>query len=118
MYRAPSADFHVLMPVSYTHLDAMFMTQGSSSFTAHQDLIRGGTEIDSSHSLIDDPAAGGSGVWGCDSPPRTKTSLITTNLKLEKYVGPFPCTSDFPSSGSHYTTPVSYTHLDVYKRQE
>lgn len=92
------------MAKEYGLADAMFMTQGSSSFTAHQDLIRGGTEIDSSHSLIDDPAAGGSGVWGCDSPPRTKTSLITTNLKLEKYVGPFPCTSDFPSSGSHYTT--------------
>ena len=37
--------------------DEMFETQGSDSFTAHQDLIRGGTFISSTESLIDPPTA-------------------------------------------------------------
>ncbi len=35
--------------------DEMFQTQGSGSFTAHQDLIRGGTAINDSQSEIDFP---------------------------------------------------------------
>jgi phospholipase C len=86
----------------YGIADMMFQTQGSGSFTAHQDLIRGGTEIDSTDSLIDDPTS--SGAWGCNSPPGAKTSLITTKLRYRKRVGPYPCTSQFPSSGSSYLT--------------
>jgi phospholipase C len=84
---------------TYGLANAMFQTQGSASFTAHQDLIRGGTFIDASHSLIDNPPYGG--AWGCDSGHGTKTSLITTNLQLERAAGPFPCTSDFPDYGSN-----------------
>ena len=51
----------------YALADHLFQTQGSGSFTAHQDLIRGGTEIDSTESLIDDPSS--SAAWGCSSPP-------------------------------------------------
>ena len=40
----------------------MFQTQGSGSFTAHQDLIRGGTEIDANDSLIDDPTSAARGA--------------------------------------------------------
>ncbi|MBV8532011.1 MAG: hypothetical protein JO104_11905 [Candidatus Eremiobacteraeota bacterium] len=80
--------------------DHMFQTQGSSSFTAHQDLIRGGTGIDPTESIIDTP---GSAPWGCDAPSNTRTSLITTQGKYERHTGPFPCTNDFPPSGS-YTT--------------
>ncbi|MGA8575618.1 MAG: alkaline phosphatase family protein [Candidatus Cybelea sp.] len=90
------------MAREYALANAMFTTQGSNSFTAHQDLIRGGTEIDANDSLIDNPPYGGS--WGCDSIPGTVTSLITTNLKLEKSAGPFPCTTNFPGSGSGYST--------------
>lgn len=86
----------------YALADHLFQTQGSGSFTAHQDLIRGGTEIDSTQSLIDDPTS--SAAWGCTSPPGTKTSLITTSLKELKEQGPFPCTNMFPSSGSSYKT--------------
>jgi phospholipase C len=90
------------MASEYALANAMFSTQGSGSFTAHQDLIRGGTDISSSESLIDDPTS--PEAWGCDSPTGTVTSLLTTNLKYEKGQGPFPCTSAFPSSGSNYST--------------
>jgi phospholipase C len=83
----------------YAIADHTFTTQGSSSFPAHQDLIRGGTAIDSTESLIDDPTKM---PWGCDAPPGTATELITTTLKYERH-GPPPCTKDFPSSGSYET---------------
>ncbi|MGA7356937.1 MAG: alkaline phosphatase family protein [Candidatus Cybelea sp.] len=86
----------------YGLANAMFATQGSDSFPAHQDLIRGGTAIDSSDSLIDNPPY--SGAWGCDSAPGTKTSLINTYLQVRRGVGPFPCTQDFPGSGANYRT--------------
>lgn len=81
--------------------DEMFQTQGSGSFTAHQALIRGGTFIDKTQSLIDDPTSGE--AWGCLSPKGTLTSLIDTNLDYYRDKGPFPCTADFPA-GSSYPT--------------
>ena len=51
---------------SYVLADHLFQTEGSGSFTAHQDLIRGGTAIDSSHALIDFPSQK---PWGCEPPP-------------------------------------------------
>ena len=83
--------------------NAMFQTQGSESFPAHQDFIRGGSEISPNASLIDNPPYG-HGVWGCDSPYGTVTSLITTYLQLEKQQGPFPCTTSFPTSDNGYLT--------------
>ncbi len=68
--------------------DNLFQTQGSGSFTAHQDLIRGDTQIDSSESLIDFPSRV---PWGCDAPPRTTTSVLTLQQKYLPYAGPFPC---------------------------
>ncbi len=72
----------------YVLSDHTFQTQGSGSFTAHQDLIRGGTEIGGSESLIDFPSAQ---PWGCDSPAGTNTSLITVNNRYLYLQGPFPC---------------------------
>jgi phospholipase C len=80
--------------------DHMFQTQGSGSFTAHQDLIRGATSINSYESLIDDPHGQ---PWGCDAPPNTRTSLITSSGKYLDGQGPFPCTNKFPSS-TYYAT--------------
>jgi phospholipase C len=91
------------MATQYGLANAMFTTQGSASFPAHQDLIRGGTEIDATDSMIDNLPYTGQ-AWGCDSPPGSATSLITTKLKLERNAGPFPCSSDFPSSGTGYQT--------------
>ncbi|HYL26243.1 MAG TPA: alkaline phosphatase family protein [Candidatus Nitrosotalea sp.] len=91
------------MAEQYALANAMFTTQGSASFSGHQALIRGGTFISSSESLIDNPPYGG--AWGCDSGPGTATSLITTNLQFEQAAGPLPCTSSFPYYyGSNYET--------------
>ena len=87
--------------------DEMFQTQGSGSFTAHQDLIRGGTCIEAcpppssppsanTESLIDNPS---NFPWGCDSVGKyTYTWQINIYGSLTK--GPFPCSNDFPNYGS------------------
>jgi phospholipase C len=78
----------------YVLADHMFQTQGSGSFTAHQDLIAASTIINQPYdtqSLVDYPSAE---PWGCDAPSGTKTSLLVyTGSKLvNKYhKGPFPC---------------------------
>jgi len=72
----------------YVLADHMFQTQGSGSFTGHQDLIAGGTSIDKTHDLIDFPSQA---PWGCDSPGGTTTSLITKTNAYEQGEGPFPC---------------------------
>ncbi len=74
----------------YVLSDHTFQTQGSGSFTAHQDLIRGGTEIGNSQSLIDFPTMQ---PWGCDAPSGTQTSLITASNRYLYLQGPFPCLS-------------------------
>jgi phospholipase C len=91
--------------------DEMFQTQGSDSFAAHQDLIRGSTCItpacdkDSyqTQSLIDQPST--ESAWGCDSKPRTTTPLITGARVLLHNAGPFPCSNQFPdyASGGYET---------------
>jgi phospholipase C len=67
--------------------DHMFTTQSSSSFTAHQDLIAGGTPVDGDN-VIDFPTPN---AWGCDAAPGTVTSLITTTGRYRRDKGPFPC---------------------------
>jgi phospholipase C len=88
---------------TYGLANAMFATQGSESFPAHQDLIRGGTAINSTESLIENLPSTNQ-AWGCDSPPESKTTIITTSLLLKARAGPFPCTNDFPSKGVNYLT--------------
>jgi phospholipase C len=89
------------MASTYAIANAMFQTQGSGSFTAHQDLIRGGTSINRSESLIDDPSS--AGYWGCDSPPGARTSLIERGLRYRRFKGPYPCTSSFPKPDYYRT---------------
>jgi phospholipase C len=74
---------------NYVLADHMFQTQGSGSFTAHQDLIAGGTAINSAESLVDDPS--NSWSWGCDARKGTQTSLITIAGQYLFDQGPFPC---------------------------
>jgi|SRR5580700_1042629 phospholipase C len=78
------------LAAQYVLADHTFQTQGSGSFTAHQDLIRGGTQINATQSLIDFPNAA---PWGCDAPSGTKTSLITAANQYQFLQGPFPCLS-------------------------
>ena len=64
-------------------------TQGSGSFTAHQDLIRGGTRYRGSQSLIDFPTRS---PWGCDAPVGNRD--VADQRRANQYVhyqGPFPC---------------------------
>jgi phospholipase C len=93
------------MAEQYVLADAMFQTQGSGSFTAHQDLIRGGSALDgpygSSASMVDTPTQE---PWGCDGNANSKTDLITTSLKWQVDAGPAPCTKDFPDGSSSYQT--------------
>ena len=86
------------MAQQYTLAEHMFTTQGSDSFTAHQDLIRGGTLVETGKSLVDLPNCSGSKCkWGCDAPHGTHTSLITKGDNYVKFKGkgPFPCSKDF-----------------------
>ncbi len=76
------------MAKQYVLADNAFQTQGSESFTAHQDLIAGGTAIEPSQSVIDDPTYW---PWGCDAPAGVRTSLLTTKGKYLQDKGPSPC---------------------------
>jgi phospholipase C len=85
------------MAQQYTLAEEMFTTQGSDSFTAHQDLIRGDTVVDTKEAMIDFPACGNC-WWGCDSPPGAFTHLVTQNnvaLRWGKEKGPLPCSNKF-----------------------
>jgi phospholipase C len=77
----------------YVLADRMFQTQGSGSFTAHQDLIAGGTTYDTAEMLtmVDYPTQI---PWGCDAPPGTVTSRlrwIHSHIVFRYDRGPFPC---------------------------
>jgi phospholipase C len=77
----------------YVLADRMFATQASGSFTAHQDLIRGDTLIDSTHAVVDNPWP--SSDWGCPVK-KDVTSLLTTSSRPSalQYLGnqgPAPC---------------------------
>jgi phospholipase C len=84
----------------YALAEHMFTTQGGTSFAAHQDLIRGSSQINSSVALVNDP----SGIpWGCDAPPGKRTSLVTEDGRYEARQGPFPCSNQFPPSYNYNT---------------
>jgi phospholipase C len=72
----------------YVLADHMFQTQGSGSFTAHQDLIAAGTQISSDEALIDNPSYF---PWGCDAYSSVVTAVIKRGGKVYEYGGPFPC---------------------------
>jgi phospholipase C len=88
-YVAPSqVSTYWTLAKQYVLADRAFMTEGSSSFVAHQDLIAGGTRISKAYSIVDSPT---SSPWGCDAPPGTVTSLITFDNEVLDQRGPFPC---------------------------
>ena len=83
-----------VMAGQYALAARMFTTEGSSSFTAHQDLIAGGTMVAPNEALIDSPGCSGSKcIWGCDAPSNTRTQLITEDNRYLGGKGPFPCLS-------------------------
>jgi len=79
---------------NYVLADHFFSTQGSASFTAHQDLIAGDTWLSSQNAwVIDTPTLAGNNVWGCDASVGTVTSLLTRSGRYLKNRGPRPCFS-------------------------
>ncbi len=76
------------MAEQYVLAEHMFTTEGSSSFTAHQDLIAGGTVVEPNEALVNLPSAY---PWGCDAPSGTTTSLVTKDGVFQGGQGPFPC---------------------------
>jgi phospholipase C len=85
------------MAKSYGLADMMFQTQGSGSFTAHQDFVHADT-------VYPDTACGGTGPnctlidfptdgenWGCAAPPATTTQLLTFEGAYLINAGPAPC---------------------------
>jgi phospholipase C len=83
---------------NYGLADHMFQTQGSGSFTAHQDLIHGDTWYPSTNcpsgsgptcSLIDYPSFNGN--WGCKAQAGSVTQLLTIQGTYLTNQGPFPC---------------------------
>jgi phospholipase C len=121
------------MAKEYGLSDHMFQTQGSGSFTGHQDLIAGSTSLTPTKAITDLPSAG---IWGCDAPTGTHTGLLTKSGLYERSGGPFPCLTyktladvldpahvtwkyyepDFPAPGSpHGTTSWLWSAFDAIK---
>ncbi len=83
----------------YVLADHTFQTQGSGSFTAHQDLIAAGTQLTSDEALIDNPSFF---PWGCDANPSVVTAIIKRgSQKVYRFGGPFPC---LPAASESYST--------------
>jgi phospholipase C len=100
------------MAGAYVLAEHMFTTEGSNSFTAHQDLIRGGTIVQPGEALVDTPTCGVATCWwGCDAPLGTKTSLIGESGVYENHKGPFPCSNDFPSEYATLRDLLDAAHL-------
>jgi phospholipase C len=76
------------MARQYVLADRMFQTQGSGSFTGHQDLIRGDTAISRTQSVVDNPTGQ---PWGCNAVTGTATSLLTLSGEYLVGKGPSPC---------------------------
>jgi phospholipase C len=72
----------------YVLADHLFQIQGSGSFTAHQDLIAAGTQINDDEALINNPSYF---PWGCDANKSVRTAIIKRGGKVYPFGGPFPC---------------------------
>ncbi len=83
------------MAEQYTLAEHMLTTQGSDSFTAHQDLIAGDTVVEPNRAMVDLPGCSVGCMWGCDASPGARTHLITAGNQYLRTLGPFPCTKDF-----------------------
>ena len=106
-FRNPKSSRTGRSPSRWVLADEMFQTQGSGSFTAHQDLIRGGTCIEAcgapsskTESLVDNPTYW---PWGCDAHKTVRTYIIDVDGQVDGG-GPFPCTNKFPIKSAGYVT--------------
>ena len=77
--------------------DEMFETQGSDSFTAHQDLIRGGTFLAAREP---DRSADRSVRLGMRLVARREDDADHDEAQAESRCGAVPCSNKFPNYGS------------------
>jgi phospholipase C len=83
------------MAKQYILADHMFPTEWGPSFTAHQNLIAGTTELSARSAVADNPTD--SGDWGCGAAPGTVTDLAVMPPGgkgpgiVKTDAGPFPC---------------------------
>ena len=100
--------------------DHLFQTQGSGSFTAHQDLIAGGTMIANANcgsseptcAVIDYPS--NFKDWGCGASQGTTTTLLTA----EGPISSDPRTvsvPDVPDSGHQRSDGCEERHLEILR---
>jgi phospholipase C len=80
------------MAQQYVIADHMFPTEFGPSFTAHQNLIAGSTEVKPGRSVINLPTLDGKQQRGdCDAAKGTTTDLINTMRQVLRHAGPPPC---------------------------
>jgi phospholipase C len=83
------------MAKEYVLADDMFPTEWGPSYTAHQDLIAGTTELTQRSAVADNPTT--EGDWGCGAPLGTVTDRAVMppggeGPGIVKHdAGPFPC---------------------------
>jgi phospholipase C len=84
--------------------DHYFPTDFGPSFTAHQYLIAGTTEIQPNLAIVDYPGvlnpSGGISLasatsWSCNSPPILRTSTLDALREISQGTGPFPCFTQY-----------------------
>ncbi|HKE38185.1 MAG TPA: alkaline phosphatase family protein, partial [Candidatus Baltobacteraceae bacterium] len=92
------------MAMQYVLADHYFPTDFGPSFTAHQYLVAGTTDISRNLAIVNYPGVlnsyGGvdvtsAGSWSCDSLPFTRTSLLDAHRTVEPAAGPFPCFTQY-----------------------
>lgn len=88
------------MAMQYVLADHYFPTDFGPSFTAHQYLVAGTTDINPNLAVVNYPGklndSGGVDLsaytsWSCDSPHYLKTSTLDALRTISPATGPFPC---------------------------
>jgi phospholipase C len=105
--RSQSAPYWA-MAQQYVLADHMFPMQFGPSFTSHLSLIAANTLI--SPAPVAEVDAPDRLPWGCDAPAQTR-SFTLSEKRVERYNGPFPCFSNFPTiAGTLDTAHVSWKY--------
>ncbi|HZY98724.1 MAG TPA: alkaline phosphatase family protein [Candidatus Baltobacteraceae bacterium] len=92
------------MAMQYVLADHYFPTDFGPSFTAHQYLVAGTTDVARNLAIVNYPGVlnkyGGVDVtsassWSCDSPSFSRTSLLDAHRMVASAAGPFPCFTQY-----------------------
>jgi phospholipase C len=92
------------MAMQYVLADHYFPTDFGPSFTAHQYLVAGTTDIARNLAIVDYPGIlnreGGMDLasatsWSCDSPSVLRTATLDARRMISQATGPFPCFTQY-----------------------